>query len=204
MPSLKRDRLLSDLERERLTKRETLDRHTRTTNDVRVKRKLSAWLKGFGDVFLCLHQLPKDQLQRILKDELVYLLLAMAIEIMKVKGFRPIVGDVMHPEEWKTENPVKWEVIRGGASSTVDIFYPITNVDIVRSEYLTSPISKLYKMLDLSNNPVVCAVQFQEAQNDPAIQKIVKDSPHVSETYKPALERIAVAKASIKEEESPH
>ena len=50
MSNLERDRLLSDLEFERLKNR-SQEPHTRATNDGRVRRKLSAWLKNIDDGF---------------------------------------------------------------------------------------------------------------------------------------------------------
>jgi hypothetical protein len=50
----------------------------------------------------------------------------------------------------------------------------------------------------------VQAVQFRSAQNDTAIQKVIKDNPRIIKTYKRALERIVAAEAAIREEESQH
>lgn len=87
MPSLKRDRLLSDLERERLEKRDELDQHTRATNDVRVKKKLDAWLKGIDDVLYIVGHLPEDQLRKVFTDDHAFALLDLAERIMAIKRF---------------------------------------------------------------------------------------------------------------------
>jgi hypothetical protein len=101
MPSLKRDRLLSDLERERLETRSSLDRHTRATNDVRVKKKLSSWLKNTNDVLHIIEHLPEDQLNQIFEDEHAYRMLKLAGIIMDVRNFYPLKGKLENPEDWK-------------------------------------------------------------------------------------------------------
>jgi len=195
--------MLSPEERKRLEGRdyEEMDSQIKASNDARARRKLAKWLKeDLNDVFLCLRQLPKNQQQRVFKDEHVYSLLTLVTEMMKAKGFRPIVGrDLEHPEEWKAERPEKWEAAARGEY----ILNPATNADIVRSKRLTSIMMELHELADVSSsNPVAQAEQFRLAQNNPAIQKVIKDNPAVLEKYKKALEWISNAEASIKEEES--
>ena len=93
--------MLSDLEFERLLTRESLDKHTRATNDVRVKRKLTAWLRSTGDVMLVLKYLQKDDIQEAVDDFAIFRLMNVAIDLLNIKGFRPIEGKEDKPDEWK-------------------------------------------------------------------------------------------------------
>ena len=68
MVNLERERLLSELEFDRLKKRADQPL-TRATNDGRVRRKLSAWLKNMNDVFFILQKLPKDQLKEVIQKD---------------------------------------------------------------------------------------------------------------------------------------
>lgn len=109
MPSVKRNKLLSDLERERLEKRNTLDTHTRNTNDVRVKKKLTAWLDSLEDISLILKHMPSDQWRNIapsLKDEHVIVLFKLSEKLMGVLGYYGI--------EWSEDDPSAWVVTRAG------------------------------------------------------------------------------------------
>jgi len=68
MGNQERERLLSELEFERLKNRSDQPL-TRATNDGRVRRKLSAWLKNMNDVFFILQKLPKDQLKEVIQKD---------------------------------------------------------------------------------------------------------------------------------------
>ena len=135
---MKRDKLLSDLERGRLTKRETLDRHTRTTNDVRVKRKLAAWLDNISDVMLILQHLPKDQSRRAITDDQIFNLLDIIGATMKIAQFAPVEGDIEVLEKWMAGNQ------------------PATDIDIYRSYRLHNPLNLLLRFLTKpgGSNPI--------------------------------------------------
>jgi len=106
---VKRNRLLSDLERERLETRNSLDPHTRNTNDVRVKKKLTAWLDSLEDISLILKHMPSDQWWNVapsLKDEHVIVLFKLSEKLMDVLGYYGI--------EWSEDDPRAWVVTRAG------------------------------------------------------------------------------------------
>ncbi len=110
MPSVKRDKLLSGKERERLIERETSkDKRLRATNDVRVKRKLSAWLDSLEDISLVLKHLPPDQWLSIipsLNDDQVATLFRLTEKLMNLLGYYGIEGS------WQDRS--SWQVTRGG------------------------------------------------------------------------------------------
>ena len=97
MSNLERDRLLSDLEFKRLMNR-SMEPHTRATNDGRVRRKLSSWLKNINDVFIILQKLPEDQLKDVLHEEDIDRLYFIIGEAMKIKNYYPPAL-----EQWQVE-----------------------------------------------------------------------------------------------------
>jgi len=88
MSNLERERLLSKLEFERLMNRSE-EPLTRATNDGRVRRKLSAWLKNTKDVFIILQKLPEDQIRIVLKKEDIDKFFSIIKESMKVIDYYP-------------------------------------------------------------------------------------------------------------------
>lgn len=104
MPTLKRNKLLSDLERNRLEKRKSLDPHTRNTNDVRVKRKLLAWMKELDDISVILKHLPKDQwnnLSSSINEDQIAILFKLSEKLMDLRDFYGIEGNQSDRTTWK-------------------------------------------------------------------------------------------------------
>jgi hypothetical protein len=160
MPGLKRDSLLSDLERERLTKRETLDRHTRTTNDIRVKRKLAAWLENISDVMLILKHLPTDQSQRVITDDHIFHLLAIIDDAMRIDQFAPVEGDIENPEKW----------VAGKR--------PARELDILRAYRLHDPLQFLsrFYVKPGSTNPIDKISLLMMMKADPRYKARINDA----------------------------
>jgi hypothetical protein len=95
--NLERERLLSKLEFERLAKRSD-EPLTRATNDGRVRRKLSAWLKNIDDVFFILQKLPEDQVQLVLKPKDIDKLYSIIGEAMRTINYYPPAL-----KQWRTD-----------------------------------------------------------------------------------------------------
>ena len=88
MGNQERERLLSELEFERLKNRSDQPL-TRATNDGRVRRKLSAWLKNMNDVFFILQKLPEDQLREVLRKDDIDKLSSIILEAMRIIDYYP-------------------------------------------------------------------------------------------------------------------
>ena len=188
MVSQKREELLSEKERERLKTRDALDPRTRAANDIRVKRKLGAWMKGIDDVLLILEHLPKDTILKIAKDDVAIMRLATAsIEMMRMMGYRPIVGNVGQPESWAAIKKTS-----GGDSKV-----PVTNIDIVRSANLTLFSHMLETMLGSENNPVSAVVGYDISKDNPAISGFLKEHSDIADGYQKALNRIREAGSTM-------
>jgi len=99
--NLKRDRLLSEKERERLMDRE--DASKLAINDARVRKKLSNWLKTLDDVSLILTHLPEEQSRDVVTNENVFDILRLAARAMQIKRFYPIDGNVNDSYTWNTD-----------------------------------------------------------------------------------------------------
>jgi hypothetical protein len=95
--NLERDRLLSDLEFERLKNR-SKETHTRATNDGRVRRKLSAWLKNLDNVFFIMQTLPENQLKDVFGEKDIEKLYSIIGEAARIKNYYPPAL-----EQWRDE-----------------------------------------------------------------------------------------------------
>jgi len=190
MVSQKRDKLLSDLEKLRLKGRRTLDSRTRTTNDIRIKRKLSAWLKGIEDVLLILSHLEKKDIENILDDMTVLRLAISAVEMMRIMGYRPIIGDVGHPETWQA-------MARRETSPDISANVPATDADIIRSSNLTMIATMLETMLESENNPVSAVIKYKVSRNNPAIVGFLKTNPIILSDYEKGLAWVAESGAAV-------
>jgi len=96
--NLKRDKLLSEKERERLMDRK--DKSNVAVNDARVRKKLSNWLKTLDEVFLIFNHLPEEQSRSVVTKENAFGLLCLAARAMKIKDFHPVDGNVNDPYNW--------------------------------------------------------------------------------------------------------
>lgn len=97
---MKREFLLSKLERDRLFTRNELTNRLRTTNETRVRKKLNAWLKNTFDALTILDNLPEDQVKKVADPYDAYILCLALKRLLNKTGFHPIEGDVHKPEEW--------------------------------------------------------------------------------------------------------
>jgi hypothetical protein len=196
MVSQKRDKLLSELEKDRLLNKDSLDSRTRAANNIRVKRKLSAWLKGIDDVHLILAHLPKEDIQRVANDDTTVLrLLFEAIEIMRKIGYRPIIGDVGQPASWQV-------ITKKGTMLDESVKVNATDADIVRSANLTLCVTMLETMVDSENSPVSYVVKYMVSKNNPGIVGFLEENPNIANEYQKALVRLGEAsKTMLKERE---
>ena len=128
--------MLSPLERGRLTDREGQNSKDKATNDMRVRRKLAAWLDDMRDATLILKCLPNDQLVGLIRDWNIYLLLAIVDDAIKIKKFYPIEGEPDKFEEWKAV--IEYEKRTG--EKTVR---PAEDIDITRGLMLVHLIKNL-------------------------------------------------------------
>jgi len=186
MPSVKRSALLSDLEKERLEKRITLDAHVRSTNDMRIRRKLANWLSSVDDVLLILERLPKDDIQKVATDTAVLRTATASVELMRLMGYRPIVGEVGQPEGWQA-------IAKRGVMLDDYILTPANDVDIIRSANLTLLTSTLETMLGYEKNPVAAAITYDILKGTPPMEGFLKDHPNLKKGYQRALARIREA-----------
>ena len=123
MSNLERNKLLSDLEFERLKNR-SYEPLTRSTNDGRVRRKLSAWLKNIDDVFFIMQRLPEDQLNDVLGEKDIDKLYSIIGEAMKIKNYYPSALEPLRVEIEKKETEIF--KLRHGAFLQQDFQGPIS------------------------------------------------------------------------------
>jgi len=90
---------LSPKEREGLLNRPS-NAHERATNDVRVRKKLAAWLKEASDIELIFDHLPDEQLRKELSADSPEFFLNLAIGAMRCLRLGRIDGKIDEPEDW--------------------------------------------------------------------------------------------------------
>lgn len=158
---------LSPKEREGLLNRPA-NAHERATNDVRVRKKLAAWLKEFDDmvtIFLCL---PPEQLRKELDDLHAHRLSFFLTKTMDVLNFHPIVGEIGKPEEWeaiidaRTTKSEMWD--RFSICSR-----PVEDRDITRTLILADVFAELNLFFG-NKNPVVEAILLEKLEDDPKLR----------------------------------
>ena len=140
--------MLSELERDRLVNRRDQTPRDRATNDMRVRKKVSTWLKDIPDVLLALNKLPADQMRDVLSDNDIYRLFKLTEKSMNALSFSPVDGRIWD-ERWISSQP-------GGA----------TDLDISRSYYTYEYVKEMYDFLG-RRNPVIDFDNLERLERDP-------------------------------------
>jgi hypothetical protein len=157
--------LLSDIERDRLLHR-SKDSKTRASNDVRVRKKLRAWLENAYDIALVCEYLPEDQVTREIVDNHVFLLMGIARQLIEILRFYPIGGKVDHPEDWKVLLP-------SGATR------PVEDRDLERSLSLKKVLTDLVPFHG-RDNPMDAILRISELDADPVLRERITDGERVA------------------------
>jgi len=166
MPSLKREMLLSDVELHRLIERDTIDKRTRATNDARVRKKFTAWLRSVGYIMKILDSLPEDQIRDVTKDVDIYALLCIIEDLLKIRKFHPIEGEDDKPDDWQIvidENTRK----------------PASDSDVARSSWLGIYRDRINEFYG-SKNPVGIVELLARFDSHPQYRDRVTDGERES------------------------
>jgi len=154
------------------------DKKARAANDIRVKKKLAAWLKNIPDVLLILDKLPEDQIREELSDKDVFDLFKLTDASMGILNFSPIDGRIWD-ERWISSQP-------GGA----------TDLDIWRSWHTYNHVGKMYDYLG-HKNPIIDFDNLEPLEKEPEFRdKLTKDERR-------GIDRIRRAIAAKTSEEPP-
>jgi hypothetical protein len=148
--------MLSDLERNRLKTRETDPPKTRAINDMRVKKKLRAWLDDGFDALEIFHAIPEDKLKEELTDRDIYQLLTLARYILVARRFMAIQGELEKPD--------------GLEAIGYDVTRPADSTDIARSVFVDFHVNQL-KIFVGPNNPAPFASEVSRIFNTPGKEK---------------------------------
>lgn len=178
----KRDALLSSKEREQMINRAAHDRQTLSDNDLRVKKKLEAWLDSIKDIRLILRSLPEDITRDVLVDENAFDLLSIAAEMMKLQKFLSISGKVDKPDEWQARG---YGIVRQAEDK-----------DIGRSLILDSHIRDLVvftgEKYTGGRNPAIKARAIARRQGDVGFpEETISDEQKAIEKVKNAVSKYA-------------
>jgi len=205
--------MLSSTERDRLKNRNSKDTKSqiRASNDARVKRKLIHWLEeDLDDVNLIIEKLREDQLESIFTDNNVYHLLDIISKIISIRDFKPVLGELGNPEEWKVMgHPEKCRVIDADLLDQLALAtgypgdfkkfvvgdgrghtQPATEMDIYRMALLAYSLRGLQALYLLgTGNPVVSALLYLPFLHDPRL----KDHIQMTEGEMKGIARVAMA-----------
>jgi hypothetical protein len=143
---------LSQTEKDRLLNRPT-DSRDRATNDVKVRKKLAAWLKDLPDMALVFQYLPKKQLRKELNDFDAFNFMDFAMRTMDCLDFNPIFGDIGSLNMWYVPSP-------DGEQR------PPTDQDIERAAWLSLTIEQLKNFYG-NKNPVGAAMDLNLIYDHP-------------------------------------
>jgi hypothetical protein len=188
MPGQNRDELLTKTERDRLINRENMeDKKTRAANDVRVKKKLEAWLKNVPDVLSILKYLPEDQKRTVINDMDIFALLEVTENMLSIKEFHSIYGDFPDQANWGITDTCgdsrHYRVDPKSLKKTSDL-------DILRSLFLSDHLEKLHGFLGC-NNPVEQFALTKQLEAKPGFQE------YVTEGVRAGLDRVQQALKNI-------
>jgi hypothetical protein len=179
----KKDEMLSNEEHEQMINRTGYDRQTLSSNDLRIKNKLNAWLDNIKDIRLILRNLPEDLTRDVLIDEYAFDLLHIAAEIMRLQKFLSISGEVDKPEEWQARG---YGIVRLAEDK-----------DIARNIILHSHLRNLAvfagEIYNDEQNPAIRARAIDRLQGDSLLS--AKNAPN----EKKAIEKVKSALAKYDE-----
>jgi hypothetical protein len=160
---------LSPKQKEGLLNRPT-NAHERATNDVRVRKKLAAWLKDFTDMLLVFSKLPPEQLRKELSDSHVLSLSFFLRKSMEVLDYAPIIGELGEPEDWdKISNRKMWEPRTPDRRHHAPL-EPVEDADIGRNAILMDNLSFLKEFFADESNPIMDALKLVDFAEDPKLR----------------------------------
>ena len=160
--------MLSELERDRLVNRRTQTPRDRATNDMRVRKKLSAWLKNVPDVLLILEKLPDDQIRDVLTDNDIFQLFRVNERLVDIKGFTPIIGRLTD-EKW------------------IGHFGEVGDLDIWRAFQLHQHITRL-GLFSGNGGPMIDMEIFEQKEKHPDLYTITEEERRGAARVRRAIE----------------
>jgi hypothetical protein len=172
---------------ERIKKGDSLETKRKKYIDFTLRNYIKNQLEALKDLPDAINALPRGQTKKLFKqisDDVVFTLLRTAIEIMRAKGFRQLVGD--------PENPDKWETM-AFTDAKKPYFEKVENIDIIRSIKFDPLLRDLLELKNMSDDPVSLTAAFQRAHHDPGLLAVLKSNPEFAEKYRKAEDRIAIA-----------
>ena len=152
---------LTKTQKQNLLFREDKTVAIRKNNEYAVRNHLEKCLQCLNDLRFILNHLPEKQLLRYLKDSYVFLLLDLAIQLMRVLKFAPIEGKLEDPDNWHIGDR------------------PIEDLDISRSvklNYYQIKLSSIISRDDLAFRAYLynCANDQQKMIYAKAVQRVAQ------------------------------
>jgi hypothetical protein len=177
---------LSPKEREGLLNRPS-NSHERATNDVRIRKKLAAWLKDADDIQLIFEYLPKEQLRKELSEDNPDFFLNLAIGAMRCLEIGRIEGKIDEPEEWIVVIDEKNKRL----ATDSDIINALgINSRLEPFEAISSPLLEEARFLDkMDKNPKFHdRVTYSERKGIERVNKAIRD--YMDEVAREAEEEV--------------
>jgi hypothetical protein len=157
--------MLTEMEKERLRTRDKLNPHTRNTNDLRVRRKLKAWLDDIKDIELILDSLPINQINKAINKITPIYLLSLAYAMKNVNR-NVIFGELEYPDTWKVLDMGKskgWQDDRD--VEDLDIVLSLRMLFLIQALAFTAGADANLTMPFSLPNPIVSAIRLTEIPN---------------------------------------
>jgi hypothetical protein len=174
--------MLTNIERERLENRGSIDSATRARNELIVRNKLEKWLNDSLDADIIMDHLPEKQIKKLLTDGHAFILLSVAIKTMSLLDFRPVEGNITNPDSWH----ITTEEIDRESEERKFNTRPATDIDIARSILMDCYLDEINGFVSKSD-PAVYAWILSRRENHPGNDRKIKEEERM------AINRVNVA-----------
>jgi len=140
--------MLTDIERERLIKRDSLAIKAKKANEYIIRNKLKTWLADIDDVNFILTKLPDKQLNKLVSNKIVFAIMDLAVTLLFILGIQPVIQGEYVPSGRQVRQ-VAAEVMTHPSSRRgfYDVMRRATPEELERRDYLKHYITSLIDTL---------------------------------------------------------
>lgn len=140
--------MLTDIERERLIKRDSLAIKAKKANEYIIRNKLKTWLADIDDVNFILTKLPDKQLNKLVSNKIVFALMDLVATLLFILGVLPVIQNEYVPSGRQVRQATDDVMIRPSLRrGFYDVMRRATPEELERRDYLKHYITSLIDTL---------------------------------------------------------